>query len=80
MMEASYKVTTTRGGVYVWKFTEYKSENDYGNGIYIGIKTPTGEIFSLDCRYYTNYKFRKACEEYLSEYYGANLATITPNN
>ena len=72
-MKASYTVTTKNGKVYQWKFAESKNKDDYGNGIYIGIEAPSGDIFSLDCRYITDYKFHKMCVDYLVSYYGNNL-------
>lgn len=71
--EKRFTVTTVNGKTYTWKFTETKSEGDYGNGIYIMIVAPSGDIFSLDCRYAKAYNFTKACVEYLYEYYGDNL-------
>lgn len=72
-MKANYTVKTMNGKVYRWSFTEGKNEGDYGNGIYIGITSPSGDFFSMDCRYMKGYKFHKACVEYLLNYYGENL-------
>ena len=46
VMEAAYTVLTKNGKVYKWSFTESKSEGDYGNGIYIAVKSPSGDVFS----------------------------------
>ena len=72
-MKVTYTVTTKNGKAYKWSFAESKNKDDYGNGIYIGIETPSGDIFSLDCRYITGYKFHKTCVDYLLSYYGNNL-------
>lgn len=76
-MEAKYTVTTKNGHAYKWSFTESKNEGDYGNGIYIGVKFPSGDHTLLDCRYATNYKFHKECVNYLLAYYGDNLDELT---
>ena len=76
-MNANYTVTTKNGKVYRWSFTEQKNEGDYGNGIYIGVKSPAGDMFSLDCRYVTNYDFHKVCVGCLTNYYGENLDELT---
>ena len=68
-----FAVTTVNGKTYIWKFIETKSEGDYGNGIYIAVVSPSGEIYSLDCRYIIDYNFTKVCVEYLLLYYGDNL-------
>ena len=72
-MKTTYTVTTKNGNVYKWSFTEHKGDGDYGNGIYIAVKTPSGDVFVLDRRYATNYNFAKACVDYLLTYYGENL-------
>ena len=79
-MKATYTVTTKNGNVYKWSFAESKSEGDYGNGIYIGIKSPSGDLFTLDCRYMWGYKFHKACVEYLLTDYGENLDELSEDD
>ena len=76
-MYANYPVTTKNGKAYRWSFTEYKDESDYGNGIYIGIVSPSADSSMLDCRYATEYEFHKMCVEYLLTYYGENLDELT---
>ena len=76
-MKANYTVTTKNGKVYRWSFTKCKNDGDYGNGIYIAVKSPSGDISSLDCRYAINYKFHKACVDYLLNYYGDNLDELS---
>lgn len=77
VMEAAYTVTTKNGKVYKWSFTESKSEDDYGNGIYIAVQSPSGDVFSYDCRYMRGYEFHKACVDYLLAYYGENLDELS---
>lgn len=77
MKRATYNVTTKNGKTYKWSFTESKNKGDYGNGIYIAVKTPSGATFSLDKRYAYNYDFRKACVDYLIVYYGDNLDELS---
>ena len=77
MREATYIVTAKSGKTYKWKFTEHRGVGDYGNGVYIAVKTPSGDIFSLDRRYAYNYDFRKACVDYLLVYYGDNLDELS---
>ena len=72
-MKATYTVTTKDGKAYKWNFIENKNEGDYGNGIYIAVISPSGDVFSLDCRYATNYKFLNECADCLRAYYGENL-------
>lgn len=60
-----------------WKFTEHKNENDYGNGIYIDVETPSGDHLSLDCRYTPNYTFHKACVRFLTKWYGENIEELS---
>ena len=72
-MRATYIVTTKNGETYKWKFTEGKSEGDYGNGIYVAVKSPSGDISVIDCRYVKNYDFAKKCVEWLLTFYGENL-------
>ena len=79
-MEATYTVTTKNGRAYKWSFTECKNEGDYGNGIYIAVKTPSGDIFSLDRRYAIGYSFHKACVDYLLTYYGDNLDELSEDD
>lgn len=79
-MNASYTVTTKNGNVYKWSFAECRNEYDYGNGVYIGIKSPSGDKFSMDCRYMMGYEFRKACVDYLLTYYGENLDELSEND
>ena len=76
-MKEKYVVQTVNGKIYKWSFAEYKDENDYGNGVYIAVKTPSGGIFTLDRRYADNYDFRKACVDYLIIYYGDNLDELS---
>lgn len=80
MKEAKYTVLTKNAYLYKWSFTEQKRENDYGNGIYIAIKSPSGELSGLDCRYATNYDFNKMCVDYLLKYYGKNLDELTEDD
>lgn len=79
-MKASYTVTTKNGRTYRWSFKEWKHEGDYGNGIYIGIFTPSYETASLDCRYMTGYNFHKVCVDYLLNYYGDNLDELSEDD
>lgn len=79
-MNATYTVTTKNGNVYRWSFSEGKNEGDYGNGVYIGIKSPSGDVFSLDCRYMIPYNFHKACVDYLLTYYGENLDELSEDD
>ncbi len=74
--KATYTVEAISGKTYTYKFEEGKSENDYGNGIYIGVERPSGDFTSLDCRYIGEYDFITICESYLKEYYGANLVSL----
>ena len=76
-MKASYIVTTKNGKDYKWSFTEHKGKGDYGNGIYIAVETPSGDVFTLDRRYAIGYDFHKACVDYLLVYYGDNLDELT---
>mgnify|MGYP003292523804 CR=1 FL=1 len=74
MKKATFTVTTTNGKTLTWKFQECESNlNDYGNKKYIVYTTPSGEVFSIDCRYNINYDFIKICVEFLLNYYGKNL-------
>ena len=77
MKTATYIVTAKSGKTYRWRFTEHRRNGDYGNGVYIAVKTPSGDIFSLDRRYAYNYDFRKACVDYLLVYYGDNLDELS---
>ena len=79
-MKASYTVTTKNGKSYKWEFTECKDGNDYGNGIYISIKYPSGGHTLLDCRYERKYNFTKMCVDYLMEYYGENLDELSEDD
>ena len=79
-MKASYTVTTKNGNTYNWSFTEHKDDTDYGNGVYISIIAPSGDAFMLDCRYNTDYKFHKACVDYLLTYYGDNLDELSEDD
>ena len=79
-MKASYTVTTKNGKVYGWSFTEGKSEGDYGNGMYIAVKSPSGDVSLLDCRYVKGYQFHKACVDYLLNYYGENLDELSEDD
>ena len=75
-----FTVTTKNGNVYNWSFAESKREGDYGNGIYIAVKTPSGDVFSLDRRYDIGYSFHKACVDYLLTYYGENLDELSEDD
>lgn len=75
-----FEVTTKNGNKYIWSFTEFKTENDYGNGIYIGIERPSHDHCSLDCRYDPDYKFHKTCVNYLLNWYGENLDELMEVN
>lgn len=77
MKEAKYTVLTKNAHLYKWSFVEQKRDNDYGNGIFIAIKSPSGELSGLDCRYDTNYDFIKTCVNYLLKYYGENLDELS---
>ena len=79
-MKATYTVTTKNGKVYKWSFKEYKDESDYGNGVYIDVKFPSGDKSLLDCRYMIGYKFHKACVDYLLDYYGENLDELSEDD
>ena len=79
-MNARYTVTTKNGKTYKWSFTESKNKGDYGNGIYIGIITPSGDFSSMDCRYIKDYNFTKTCVEYLLRYYGENLDELSEDD
>ena len=79
-MNANYTVTTKNGRTYKWSFIESKSGGDYGNGIYIAVISPSGEMFSLDCRYKAGYQFRMACVDYLLAYYGDNLDELSEDD
>jgi hypothetical protein len=79
-MKARYTVTTNDGKVYKWSFAEHKTEGDYGNGIYISVKTPSGDRFWLDRRYEISYSFHKACVDYLLAYYGDNLDELSEDD
>ena len=79
-MKATYTVTTKNGKVYKWNFIESKMEGDYGNGIYIAVKTPSGDFFTLDRRYNVGYRFHKACVDYLLVYYGENLDELSEDD
>lgn len=79
-MKATYTVTTKNGNTHKWSFTEHKGDGDYGNGIYITVKTPSGDIFTLDRRYSIGYKFHRACVEYLLVYYGDNLDELSEDD
>ena len=79
-MNAIYTVTTKNGRTYKWSFTEVKNEGDYGNGIYIAVTSPSGDVFSLDCRYATNYNFIKTCVDTLLDYYGDNLDELSEDD
>lgn len=68
-----FQVTATSGKRYIWTFTEFKEPTDYGNGVYLGVETPSKDYYSLDCRYLPNYSFHKVCTDYLLKYYGENL-------
>ena len=79
-IKSSYTITTINGKAYRWSFTESKSEGDYGNGIYIIITSPSGDRFLMDCRYMGGYNFRKACVNYLLNYYGENIDELSEDD
>lgn len=72
MKTLTIKATVLNGHEYKWTFKEFKNENDYGNGIYIGIDRGE-DTFSVDARYIRPYKFEEICFDVIREYYGANL-------
>lgn len=72
--ELTYKVKTKNGLERLLRFTESYSKGDYGNGIYIGVETVEGDLTILDMRYAKDYNFQRACQDYISRYYGENLA------
>jgi hypothetical protein len=80
MKKAIYTVLAKSGKTYKWKFTESKDVNDYGNGIYIVIRHPSGDRSLLDCRYAKNYDFTKMCVDFLLEYYGENLDELSQDD
>lgn len=80
MKKATYTVIAKSGRKYKWTFIESKSETDYGNGIYIAVKTPSLDHQWLDCRYDTNYDFRRTCVDYLLKYYGENLDELSEDD
>ena len=78
MKEATYTVLAKSGKEYKWSFTECTPDpGDYGNGIYISIRYPSGDCTLLDCRYAKSYDFDKACVSYLLNYYGDNLDELS---
>ena len=77
MKTATFKVTAINGKEYIWKFRECEPDiHDYGNGIYIDVKTPSKDYQMIDCRYATDYNFEKACISYLLNWYGENLVDL----
>ena len=78
--EATYTILATNGKNYQWSFYESKDNNDYGNGVYIAIQSPSNDYPYLDCRYYRNYDFDKVCVEWLINYYGENLDELSRND
>lgn len=79
-MKATYTVTTKDGQGYKWSFAESKNNGDYGNGVYIAVQSPSGDISSLDCRYMVGYKFHKVCVDFLLAYYGENLDELSEDD
>ena len=79
-MKATFRVLAKSGQSYRWRFTECQDIDDYGNGIYIRIKHPSGDCTYLDCRYDKNYNFRKTCVDFLTEYYGTNLDELSEDD
>lgn len=73
MKHLTIKATVANGTIYTWKFTECKSENDYGNGVYIGVDRGE-ETYSIDARYIIRYNFEEVCEEEIKAFYGDNLS------
>ena len=81
MKKAALRVLTKTGKSYRWEFTECEPDtNDYGNGIYISIKHPSGDHTLLDCRYTRGYNFDKMCVDFLIEYYGENLDELSEDD
>lgn len=81
MKKAIYTVLAKSGKSYKWEFTECEHDtNDYGNGIYISIKHPSGDHTLLDCRYANKYDFNKMCVDFLIEYYGENLDELSQDD
>lgn len=79
-MKANYTVTTKNGKCCHWRFSECKSRGGFGNGIYIAVLSPSGDLSSIDCRYMTDYSFNKACVDYLLAYYGDNLDELSEDD
>ena len=78
MKTATFTVLTKSGKEYKWNFIECEPDtNDYGNGIYIHVNTPSGDTSLIDCRYDREYDFVKSCVEYLTAYYGNNLDELS---
>lgn len=71
--ELTYKVTTTNGVERTIRFTETRNKKDYGNGVYIAVDRGDGDISILDQRYVIGYNFQRACQDYISRYYGEAL-------
>lgn len=72
MNTLTLKAQLKNGHKYTWTFTECKNENDYGNGIYIGVDRGD-DRFSIDARYITDYNFEQICTNYIKDWYGDNL-------
>jgi hypothetical protein len=74
MKTLTIKATVLNGHEYKWTFEESKSknENDYGNGIYIGVDRGE-ETYCIDARYEIGYDFEKICTRHIKEFYGKNL-------
>ena len=74
---STYVITAKNGNQYQWTFTECEPDrDDYGNGIYIHVKMPSGDTTLIDCRYISLYEFNITCVDYLNSYYGSNLIKL----
>lgn len=71
-------VTATNDKKYQWSFSECAiDENDYGNKRYIAVVAPSGDERLIDCRYCGNYNFKEICADYILNYYGENLVSMS---
>lgn len=70
-------VTAKSGKQYKWEFTDIPADNsDYGTGKYIHVTHPSGDTSLIDARY-THGTFSEIVNEYIHNYYGSNLKSIT---
>jgi hypothetical protein len=77
MKTATYTVTAINQRRYTWVFTECEPDpNDYGNGTYIAVEHPSGDVSFIDCRYIVGYQFEETCVGFLGTYYGSNLQEL----